>query len=180
MKSNISLPPIPIWINNSYIYKDKEGTSEGILIGVRSQLNKSLQFTVLLRSGALFTGVPVHMLSFTPEAHKRPLNEVLMWDNISSYIELVTFDTLRLMPCTVKLTNGEIISGTYQFTIDYVGLDDLSYNAEHWKMVHVIKADSGEMLVYPQYRIKFTDKGLCDEDSPLPNKHNDVTWTVGS
>lgn len=32
--------------------------------------------------------------------------------------------------------------------------------------------------VYNNFAIKFTDKGLCSENFPLPDKHNVINWTT--
>jgi hypothetical protein len=182
--TNQSLPPLEVYVHNSFLFKEydplKEPRSEGRLIGVRALQNQAPQFTVLLDTGALYTGLPLNALSFNENSNIVPLlKHIQMWDNISSSIEVITFDTLRYMSCTVKLTTGEIIKGDYLFTIDYVGENDLSRDAEHWKQTHMIRAEDGQLLLYPQYRIKFTDAALCDyTDGDLPDKHNTVNYTV--
>lgn len=183
MSTNISLPPIQCYVDNTFLFFNQQEflVSSAHLIGARSLQNQALQFSVLLDTGALYTGLPANAISFEDTLPQYSLQQACMWDNISSDIEFICYDTLRYMSCTVKLSDDTIVEGAYLFTIDYKGSNDLSRSAEHWKQSHVIKAATGEMLVYPQYKIKFTDTALCDNISTnMPNKHNKFTQIVGS
>jgi hypothetical protein len=181
---NKSLPPIEVYVRNSFLLKEEtEGVTVGYLIGARSLQNQALQFQVLLSTGALFTGLPAHSICFEKNAPERTLQECQHWDNISSEIDIVVYETLLYMPCTVKVEpNGEIIKGEYLFTLDYVGSNDLSRNPTHWKMFHAIKSDEGNLHLYAQYRIKFMDTALCYEHKKdFPNyTFNENIWKVGS
>jgi hypothetical protein len=181
---NKSLPPIEVYVRNSFLLKkDDGGKTLGYLIGVRALQNQALQFQVLLTTGALFTGLPAHSICFDLNAPDRTLQECQHWDNISSNIDTLVYDTLLYMPCTVKVEpTGEIIKGEYLFTIDYVGDTDLSRNPTHWKMFHAIKSDEGNLHLYAQYRIKFMDTALCFEhknEFPVYS-FNETIWKVGS
>jgi hypothetical protein len=181
---NKPLPPIEVFVRNEFLLKENDGgVTLGYLVGVRSLQNQALQFQVLLTTGALFTGLPAHAICFEKDAPQRTLQECQHWDNISSEIDVVVYDTLLFMPCTVKVEpNGEIIKGEYLFTIDYVGSNDLSRNPTHWKMFHAIKSDEGNLHLYAQYRIKFMDTALCYEHKKdLPDyTFNENIWKVGS
>lgn len=182
---NKNLPPIQVFVDNKFLLETPtEEFSYAHLISIRAMQNQCLQFTVLLESGALYTGLPPHAIFFEEKFTERTLQEVIMWDNISNNIDVVTFDTLLYMPCEVLLINNQITSGSYLFTIDYVGKDDLSRSAEHWKQLHVIRGNDGRMYIYPQYRIKFLDRGLCLKGTRtlgLPKyKHNTNNYIVGS
>lgn len=174
---NKNLPPLTVFVRNEFVYKDGVGFTEGRLVSVRALSNQALQFQVLLLSGALYTGLPPHAISFKKDSPSIKLEEAIMWDNISDEIDVITLDLLRYMPCTVKTTDERILNGIYRFTIDYVGNNDLSRDPEHWKMTHVIEADSGEMLIYPQYRIIFKDPALCYEEADLSKiTYNTTVW----
>jgi hypothetical protein len=181
---NKSIPPIEVYVRNSFLFKEDDGgVTVGYLIGIRALQNQALQFQVLLSTGALFTGLPANAICFDPEAPLRSLHECQHWDNISSEIDVLTYDTLLYMPCTVKLEpSGEIVKGEYLFTLDYVGSSDLSRNPTHWKMFHAIKSDEGNLHLYAQYRIRFMDTALCYEHkNDLPGyTYNETIWKVGS
>lgn len=184
MFTNASLPPIRVYVRTKFLYETpkSDNVEEGHLIGVRSLQNQALQFSVILQTGALYTGLPLHAICFSPAAVERSLEDVLMWDNISSSIQVFTLETLVYMPCTVKTNTKYIISGEYLFSIDYIGHNDLSRSPRDWKQVHVIKATDGNMYIYPQYRLQFLDTALClDAPEGLPKyKHNDTIWRLGS
>lgn len=146
---------------------------------MRSLKNQALQFSVLLDNGALFTGLPIWALCHQHCEALQPV-DAQMWDNISESIDVFTIDQLKYMACTAKLNSGELEDGKYLFTIDYVGYTDLSAHPEHWKQLHVIWLDSGNVICYPQYRLQFKDKALCpDSDGCLPSyAANNNVWTV--
>jgi hypothetical protein len=183
---NKSLPPIGVYVRNHFLFSEASGHGQftyGHLIGVRALQNQALQFLVLLENGALFTGLPAHAICFEEGAKERSLLDCQMWDNISSSIDVIQLSTMLYMPCTVKLEDSkEIVSGQYLFSIDYVGDSDFSRNPIHWKMLHVIKLDEGNMVCYPQYRVQFRDTAICAEAGKgLPAySFNEKIWTVGS
>lgn len=183
--SNINLPPIGVYVRNRFTHKKEselyEGKTWGRLVGARSLSNQALQFQVLLNTGALFTGLPAHAICFEEDAPDRELIDCQMWDTISSDIEFIQFKTLLYMPCTVKLKNEEIIKGEYLFSIDHIGDLDLSRDATEWKMFHAIQSEEGNLHIYPQYRIKFTDDALCTSEEGLSNyTFNEIIYRVGS
>jgi hypothetical protein len=182
---NYNLPPLGVYVRDSFLLaegQDMSGKTWGRLIGIRSLQNQAMQFQVLLETGALFTGLPAHSLCFEEDAPDRNLIDCQMWDSISSSIEVIQFDTLLYMPCTVKLDSGEIIKGEYLFTVDHVGNSDLSRDPTEWKMFHAIKSEEGNIHLYPQYRIKFLDTALCDKAlKELPKyTYNETIWRLGS
>lgn len=182
---NINLPPIGIYVRNKFTHKkdspNYNGKTFGRLLGARSLSNQAMQFQVLLETGALFTGLPAHALSFEEDAPDRELIDCQMWDTISSDIELIQYDLLLYMPCTLKLKSREIIEGEYLFSIDHIGRADLSRDPTEWKMFHAIKSKEGNFHLYPQYRIKFLDDALCSNDAGLEEyTYNETIYRLGS
>ena len=183
---NKSLPPLGIYVRNEFLFNQTKGHGEytyGTLIGVRALQNQCLQFLVMLENGALFTGLPAHALCFEKPSPKRSLLDCQMWDNISDQIDVIRFDTLLYMPCTVKLEDSkEIVPGQYLFSIDYVGDMDFSRCPIHWKTLHAICLEEGNFILYPQYRIRFQDTAICADNKGLLPSYifNDNIWTVGS
>lgn len=177
--NNQNLPPIKVYVINSFL--GVEGTlTEGFLMSVRARSNQALQFTILLTTGALFTGLPAHAIKFAPIHSTTSLQVSQMWDCISDSIEVFTIESLRYMSCEVKAQDA-FYNGKYLFSIDFVG-EGYSREPTHWKTMHAIHSDCGSLLLYPQYRVRFTDSALCTEvDKPLPAYNaNTVQWIVGS
>jgi hypothetical protein len=179
---NKSTPPIELLVRNEYLFNDVEGHgafTKGILVSVRALKNQALQFSVLLETGALFTGLPASALTTEENDDGLSVSDSQMWDNISEHIDVFTIEQLKYMACTVKI-NDAVLEGQYLFTIDYVGYTDLSAHPEHWKQLHVIALFGVGIVCYPQYRIRFKDKALCARSGePLPQyRANTTTWTV--
>lgn len=178
---NKSLPPIKVFVRDQFLYNDTKGHdsyTSGVLVSVRSILNQALQFSVLLETGALFTGLPAHALCFSKEAPQLTLSSCQMWNNISNEIDVFTIDLLRNMSCAVKVNDHDKVHGYYLFSIDYVGMDTLAATPDEWKQFHAIRTHCGNLVLYPQYRIKFMDKSLV-KDVELPQYQvNNKYWIV--
>ena len=169
---NCNLEPLQVKVLGSYLGIDK-GYENGTLVSVRALMNQALQFSVLLESGALYTGIPVNKLCSPDADCCLALGEAQMYDNIGNEIQAVTFNLLRYMTCTVKTDKGNIVNGKYLFTIDFIG-DGLARHPTQWKQFHCISTSIGWMI-YPQYRIKFTDEAICPNyKDPSHYKFNEV------
>jgi hypothetical protein len=181
---NQNLPPIEVFIWNRFLHDNNsnyEGKTEGHLVAVRARQNQALQFSVLLETGALFTGLPANAITFRSDCVNPILNlaDSQMWDCISDDIEVFTMESLRYAECEVKGDQIAVL-GKYLFTIDFVG-EGYSRHPTHWKQLHAVQTLAGDLLLYPQYRIIFTDKALCSNTKDIPKyKANTTQWIVGS
>lgn len=176
MTSNANLPALQVYVSNSFLNAKADGCEAGTLISVRAQQNQALQFSVLLESGALYTGLPINALSRQAIFNPVALSKAQAYDAISSNIEVITLETLRHMKCTY-LPFGEKtpLEALYLFTIDFVETG-LARHPIQWKQFHVLEdASTGILVIYPQYRIQFKDGALCPNgNKPLPEyKFND-------
>lgn len=182
---NKSTPPIEVLVRNEFLYNLTRGHGEytkGTIVSVRALKNQALQFSVLLETGALFTGLPMWALCVGPSDPLEPIS-AQMWDNISNNIDVFVIEQLKYMPCYVLLDPSPRVSkkGFYLFSIDFVGENDLSAHPEHWKQLHVLQTEEGQLVCYPQYRIQFLDKALCAKahEAPMPHyEANIYTWLV--
>lgn len=159
--SNIKdCPPIQVKVSNSYLKQNKSyGHEKGTLIAIRVQQNQSFQFTVLLESGALFTGIPISAICGLEADTALDIMEAQAYDAIGEDIEVIEHQILRLMNCEVKTYENNLIKGVYLFTIEFRN-SGLARHPEQWKQFHVISSEYG-FLAYPQYRIRFLDGALC-------------------
>lgn len=177
--NNQSIEPLRVLVSNEFLGINDLDFTPGFLVAVRARSNQALQFTVLLSTGALFTGLPAHAIKFAP-VPTLPLSDCQMWDNISDSIEVFCIEPLRYMKCSVKLNSGTILYGEYLFTIDFVG-SGYSRDPEHWKQLSAIKTDCGLFILYPQYRLQFLDSALCINNNCLPAySANTTQWKVGN
>lgn len=181
---NSTLPPIRVFIWNRFLFDDNSshsGKTGGHLVSVRGRQNQALQFSVLLDNGALFTGLPAHAITFTEDEFNGILNlqDAQMWDCVSDDLEVFTIEMLRYAECEVRpeMINAKL--GTYLFTIDFVG-EGFSRHPTHWKQLHAIQTHDGYLLLYPQYRIRFLDKALLEQEELPKYVANTKHWIVGS
>lgn len=181
---NANLPPIPVYVWDYFLFdcdNSKEGKTSGHLVSVRARQNQALQFTVLLDTGALFTGLPAHAITFREDTvnGKLELPDAQMWDCVSDDIDVFCMESLRYAECVVRPNKINAKSGIYLFTIDFVG-EGYSRHPTHWKQLHVVQTNDGYLMLYPQYRIQFLDAALF-EATELPRyKANTKHWIVGS
>ena len=110
---NKNLPPLKIYVRNKFLLFEDDpnynDVSDARLVGVRSLQGQAMQFQVLLESGALFTGLPANAICFKEDAPYRELIDCQMWDSISSSIDVIQYDLLLYMPCSLKLDSGEMV-----------------------------------------------------------------------
>ena len=181
---NANLPPIEVYIWNRFLYDNDsnyDGKTSGHLMAIRARQNQALQFTVLLENGALFTGLPSNAITFREDCPNPILNlqDSQMWDCVSDDVEIFCIESLRYAQCEV-LGDQIAAAGMYLFTVDFVG-EGYSRHPTHWKQLHAVQTLSGDLLLYPQYRIIFLDKALNSNKPELPKyKANTRQWIVGS
>lgn len=182
--NNANLPPIRVYVWDYFLFdcdSSKEGKTGGHLVCVRARSNQALQFTVLLDNGALFTGLPAHAITFREDVinGKLQLPDAQMWDCVSDDIDVFCMESLRYAECTVRPSMINAKSGTYLFTIDFVG-GGYSRHPTHWKQLHAVETTDGYLMLYPQYRIVFSDAALMGDDEIPKYKANTKHWIVGS
>ena len=115
---NQNLPYLECQVFNQFLDESK-GLTKGFLVSVRGLQSQALQFSVLLETGALFTGLPANAISFGTKS-ALSLQECQMYDNIGTDIEVIILDLLKGMELTLKTTSGNIVKGRYLFSIDFV------------------------------------------------------------
>lgn len=179
--SNQNLPPLEVYVPNTFLGLNDKNKTKGLLISVRALQSQALQFSVLLETGAFFTGLPANSILFNDTVnYLHDLSEMQMYDNIGSKIEVITLETLRRMPLTLKTNCGNIVKGKYLFSIDFID-GGFSRHPEQWKMFHAIESVAGHLYLYPQYRLQFKDEALCPKTNDKMPKYlaNTTLWEVG-
>lgn len=181
---NQNLPPIRVYVWDYFLFdcdSNKEGKTGGHLVSVRSRQNQALQFNVILDTGALFTGLPAHAITFRDDVFndKLQLQDAQMWDCISDDIDVFCMESLRYAECEVRPDMIGAKLAIYLFTVDFVG-EGYSRHPTHWKMLHAVQTIDGYLMLYHQYRITFLDKALYEKSKTPEYKANSKHWIVGS
>lgn len=186
MSWNVNVPPLKVWVRNEFLYNQSSGHgdyTQGWVHAVRSIKGNALQFYVLLESGALFTGLPIHAFTTDKTAPKWELSKHQLWDNLSSDINCFCMEFIKGMNVDVFLKDKTIESGWYLFSLDYAHVSEnskgLANTPDEWKSAHVIELKNGNIVAYPPNRIAFKDASLTDTSiSPasLGYKVNTTEW----
>lgn len=182
---NANLPPFECLIRNEFLFNQEKGHrdfSKGWVIAIRSIKGFGLQFYVLLESGAIFSGLPLHALTFDKEAPVWDLGIHQLWDSLSYDISVIQIDFIKNMTCEVLLKNKIVEQGYYMFTVDFAHPGEFKGLAEtpnEWKALHFIALDNGNIVAYPPNRIIFKDAALTNPEilaSKQGYKVNTTPW----
>lgn len=188
MSWNTNIPPFKVLVRNEFLYNQIKGHGDfttGWVHAVRSIKGNALQFYVLLETGALFTGLPIHAFCTDKNAPIWALSKHQLWDNLSYDISHITLDFVKNMACEVLLKDKTREKGYYLFTIDYAhpsaDSKGLAETPDEWKSAHIVELENGNIVAYPPNRILFKDASLVDptlDPSKLGYKVNTTTWST--
>ena len=177
----VSIPPTKVWVRRSFlIQKESLETEEGWWCAMRAMPHKALECTVLLGSGALYSGLPLHALLASEDGKPLTLEQSQFWANLCASIGVSEVSLLRRMGALVKLRwdEGYIRPATYRFTVDYDSLGSLADTPSEHKFAHVMKLDSGAFVALPNNRILWRDPALCSEAFPGDYCVNEQEWLI--
>lgn len=150
-----NIPYFRCYVRNEFLYNHTKGTgeyTEGEVFGVDSVLNRALGWHVMLETGAVFWRLPLHALCWKKDVERPLLSDAQMFDNISRYISVTTFDFLKYRTGTVKLRSGKIVLFEYMFTVDYAESPYGESPQDH-KCSHILKLQNGNFASMPNNRI---------------------------
>jgi hypothetical protein len=158
----VNVPALRVFVFKKFLTNGEvsEGQEEGWLVAVRPIRHEALQWTVLLESGALFSGLPLNALTHKPAEAPIPLSEAQFWDCLTDRVECSTIDFLRHMSLGVKTKAIGALMGSYAFTLDFMGIGTLADSPDEWKAAHIVLLDNGAIAAYPNNRILFSDAAL--------------------
>lgn len=180
-----SSPSIPVLVREEFLYNQNKPSGAvipGWMIGLRTIKGYAVTFYVLLENGVLFTGLPIHALCHKPDAPKRSINDLEMWDSLSYDHSVFQLDFLKKMSAKTFLKNKETLDSEYVFSIDFSnqnGLTGISESPHEWKVFHFMKLNEGNFALYPQNRIIFKDASLVKTVDPktIDYKVNTQEWS---
>ena len=195
---NVNCPKTRVYVRGDAFGGDVSQFEPAWLVSVRAMRNRPLCFQVWVdRFAACYDKVPPHCLYWRlPEDAEPvlPLHKVQMWECLSGSIEVWRKDQLADVPVMVNLGKGvKPATGNYWFTIDYLpegqaqgvmDIGDAELLEEH-KEGNVVKLSNGQIVIYPNNRIKWLPASLTPPDAPaaIPtwdaasNEQWDEWWT---
>lgn len=178
---NANIPTLHVWVRREFLTGGKEsGIEEGYAFAIMSVRGRALQFHVMLKSGAHFRAVPLHMLWTIPgeSGVVLSISDLQLWDCFSSKPVVTVFDFLRDHECKVWLRDRSEMRGTYLFTVDWLPDSEetpgLIYEPDQNKCGHVIALANGQIACQPTNRIAWMDSYFIGAN-PKPEERGYVT-----
>ena len=162
-----SIPSLPICVDNHYISPEKAGVEKAYLVGITTQRNQPLLFTVHLQSGALYSRLPIEALySFRFGGRLDFLFEtkdLQPWSCLSDTSQVYAIDHLRYYDVRVKINKVEL-PAHYLMTVDYFG-DGLADDPEQFKTHNLVVLPNCQIAALPNNRCLFVDQYFTTGDS---------------
>lgn len=157
-----------------------------VVFGVQSINDQVPLFHLMTEEGAVWWKMPIHGLCWKADAPETPLDELVLWNNFSSYVSVTAFSFLKSMRMKYKNRSGKECWGSYLFTLDWGHEDgtipDLKFSespTQH-KCGHVIKLDDGNFAIQPNNRVIFYDPSFAVKTGQvlMQRRSTDVLWNV--
>lgn len=165
------LPALKVYIEQSYLTADQlHGLEEAYLVGVKSQANHPLKFTVHLETGGLWSGLPIEAISLSRDL-------VLSYDTtllqpfscLEGNIQVIEYKYLQKYQVHAMI-DGKLLPGLYYCTIDYCG-SGLTDDPEQFKTHNLILLDGGQIAALPNNMCLFTDHHFTKSSEPVIPRH---------
>lgn len=162
---NSDFPITEVYVRGEYLhdmdlnYSDKKW--KGIIFGISSILGRALGFHVLLECGAIIFRLPISAFSWLENANHQELENLQVWDCMSSDISVHTFEHLSEMRVEFKCLNNnstDWLEGKYVTTIDWTGTSySMNSGDIGHKCAHIIKLNNGNFAASPNNRLRWHD-----------------------
>jgi len=173
---NANIPYQYAYVQNKYLFGDNllENLTECYIFGVKSIINKPLQFHCQLKNGSVFWGLPISAFVWKKEyvslgtTEQERLSNLQWWDCQSNDIAVTCFSYLQYYGVDVISRNEKKwMKGKYLFTIDdyYSDLNSLPLGyatGPDSKCFHFIQLDNGNYCVYPNNYCRWHNLNFVD------------------
>lgn len=165
-------PTIHVMVNNKFLTNSTEtGATEGYLVAVKCVENRPLLFTVHLKNGALYSGLPINALYHIEKTAAAKLGKLIElehaqpWSCLAGPVNCVELPYLKNYD--VEIRSPDLVgTGMYLFTIDYHG-GNLAADPTQYKLHNIISLDGGPLVAMPNNYCRFPDRFFTDEESSL-------------
>jgi len=175
---NVNCPRTKVFVRCDAFGGSAECYEPAWLISVRAMRGRPFCFQVWVdKYAACFDKIPPHCIYwFEPSGKEKPLplHIVQMWECLSGSIEVWRKDQLSNAPVLINLGNGmKPMNGHYWFTIDFIpegqahGIFDVGEAEllEEHKEGNVIKLSNGQIVIYPNNRLKWLPPSLTNDNA---------------
>jgi hypothetical protein len=137
------------------------GVTPGIWHGVYAREGQVLMCHVLLESGANWSGLPLHALSFTQD-FRFPAEKLMPWGAMGTNTVVWSADYLLGLACDVHAPI-EATGRHTGFVVDWV--DGFSRYPHEHKPLNLIVLDSGQFALLPNNYLTYKDAHFVREEA---------------
>ena len=166
-----------VWVDSSFTHRAAIGFVPAVWFGLVSHPGRMWGCNVMLESGAVYRGLPLHALAHDryPENGWQP-EHAQQWDCYGYDWTATEYTFLRSLRCKTKCYDREVM-GEYLCTLAPVG-DGFSEVPEQSKEFKLIKVMNGRFTVQPTDRVIFQDKSFTTAmEWPVGLKRMDQTFS---
>lgn len=162
--------PFHLYVNvkNSFLGPDMpEGVTPGIWHGVYSREAQVLMCHVLLESGANWSGLPLHALSFTHD-FSLSSEKLMPWGAMGTETVVWSSRYLHGLACSVHVPI-EAYGRHTGLIIDWA--DGFSRYPQEHKPLNLVLLDAGQFALVPNNYVTFKDEHFVNPDARVNMKH---------
>lgn len=178
---NCNIPRFKCFVRDSYLHQLDSRTSmtPGVAFALASIPGRSIGFHVLLNNGAQIGRLPPSAITTKKYSVERPTHHLQLWNCFSYEVSVIEYDFIQGMRASLALRSGEIVGGSYLFTIDWHGTQDAEDVGDiGWKCGHVIELDDGNIAIQPNNRIRWADASFVDLSASWPPDYKTIDYTM--
>lgn len=187
-----STPPIKVWVRDGFFFDDPDNSkykgkyTKAILISVRCNEGSAALFQVLTEYGMMRDKLPISAICWKqPDDEsvwdKYPFHSLQLWDCFSKTFSIVTLNHVYNANVDVKMKNGTLLGGHYEFTIQWGGNENtgtdltLAEDPSEHKSHHFIFLETGQFALQPNNRIM-----KWYEPSFVTKKYQGKPWKINT
>lgn len=169
---------IDCFVDDAAVLKEPAGrTLPCRWFGLTAHPGRMWGCTVLLESGAVYRGVPPHMMAFEAGCSTAWCQEdSQLWECYGWDFTTLEYSALAGLRCAVSL-GDRTRGGRYLFTAAHVG-DGYTADPTQDKEFYFIALANGRLTIQPTDRVQFDDRSWTTHGGEWPTglKRSDTVW----
>lgn len=178
----INTPAIKVRVSNFFLTADQSNTdfTEAYLMAVDCRSGDLIRFSVYLKTGAIWSGLPIVALHCDRFSKIHDETFILENEDLQPYsclegpVTVFSYDLLK--NAKASCLYGEC---RYLFTINYSG-SGLAEDPEQHKTHNVVVLKNGQLAAFPNNFIRFSDNWFAEIQEPINlYKRNNIHYFSG-
>lgn len=169
----IDIPMIHAFVRSEYTTSGQDKDLEECYIFAATCIpSRPPLFTAHLRSGALYSRLPLEAFTTSESILTKPTPELCPWTSIGHKAQAIKHQYLKDYDVELFKLN---LKGRYLFTIDYFD-GNYSEDPEQHKTHNIIELDDGRLAAMPNNFCIFNDNHFQKKDKLKPYSRQQKYW----